>query len=99
MIVPVPNHNQLEVCGAVRNSGRCPGLCLKHGGCVMPRFGEKVYFSEYQRRCHRAHRIMAELNELQRKRTEVNHVPNVQSVPSQRNANQGNRRVDLRQSR
>ena len=91
MIVPVPNHNQFEVCGAVRKSGRCPELCLKHGSCFMPRFREPINQAECERRCHRAHHIMAELNELQRKRTEVNHVPSVQS---QRNANQGNRRVD-----
>ena len=88
-MIRVPNWYLVGVCGAVRKSGRCPELCLKHGGCFMPQFREPLNQAECERRCHRAHRIMEELNEL--RRTEVNHVPSVQS---QRNANQGNRRVD-----
>jgi hypothetical protein len=93
MTVIFPSKFVLRVCEQVHSDGLCPALCLKHGGCLIQpqRFvaGRWVtHPSEAKRRFHRAHRILAEANNLRHKcyRKEVNHVsqrPNPQANPEQ----------------
>ena len=59
------NWYQVEVCGAVREAGRCPSLCQSEGGCFCtgyPEPGVVLNVAELKRRSHRSHRVMAKLN-------------------------------------
>jgi hypothetical protein len=68
-MIRIRNWYQVEVCGAVKEAGRCPSLCRSEGGCFCtgyPEPGVVLNVAELKRRCHRSHRVMAKLNILNR---------------------------------
>ncbi|OGO02660.1 MAG: hypothetical protein A2Y59_06345 [Chloroflexi bacterium RBG_13_52_14] len=59
------NKFQLEVCGAVRQAGRCPSLCAREGGCFCTDYPKPpivLNVAEGKRRVHRSHAVLARLN-------------------------------------
>lgn len=56
MIRLVANKKQSRVCALVHDSGYCPKLCQKHGGCFMPELHDSV--AELKRKCFRPDAVL-----------------------------------------